>query len=111
MAAAPKLAEAVAMGIKNGAHPDNIAKTAYKRALWTQKTRLQRDFQAYGGDFLEQQPVCIGLYLYISISLYCSYLSQCRVVHWKALVFLSSSSFYRIYISYSSTSIAHSHTL
>ena len=70
MAAAPKLAEAVAMGIKNGAHPDNIAKTAYKRALWTQKTRLQRDFQAYGGDFLEQQPVCIGLYLYISISLY-----------------------------------------
>jgi len=40
---------------------------------------------------------------YISIS-YLSYLSHCWVVHWKSLIFLSSS-----ITSYSSTSIAYSH--
>ena len=41
---------------------------------------------------------------YLSLSLYRSCLSQCGVVHWKALILLSSS-----ITSYSSTSISHSH--
>ena len=41
---------------------------------------------------------------YLSLSLYRSCLSQCGVVHWKALVFLSSS-----ITSYSSISISHNH--
>jgi len=56
LAASTDLASVVSKGIKSGNSPDAIAASAYT-SLWGQKNRGQRDFQAFGGDFLMEQPV------------------------------------------------------
>jgi lycopene beta-cyclase len=54
MAASTDLAEAVGQGIRENHPPDRISAAAYA-STWSPKTRGQRDFQAYGGDFLMRQ--------------------------------------------------------
>lgn len=56
LAASTDLAAAISAGIKSGSSPDAISASAYS-ALWSQQNRGQRDFQAYGGDFLMEQNV------------------------------------------------------
>ncbi|KAJ1438571.1 lycopene cyclase protein-domain-containing protein [Ochromonadaceae sp. CCMP2298] len=56
MAASTDLAEAVGQGLRQNHPPDRISAAAYA-SMWSRKTRGQRDFQAYGGDFLMRQPV------------------------------------------------------
>jgi len=56
LAASTDLAEAISKPLKAGASPDEISASAYN-ALWNEQNRGQRSFQAFGGDFLMQQPV------------------------------------------------------
>lgn len=56
LAAATAMATAIGDGIQQQASPDSIAASAYS-SIWSPENRLQRDFQAYGGDFLMQQDV------------------------------------------------------
>jgi len=56
LAASTDLAAVISQGIKSGSSPDAISASAYT-ALWSQRNRGQRDFQAFGGDFLMEQPV------------------------------------------------------
>jgi len=56
LAASTDLAQAISAGIKQKQPPDAVSAAAYK-SLWSQQNRGQRDFQAYGGDFLMEQPV------------------------------------------------------
>ena len=56
LAAAPRLAAAIGDGLGAGHGPDAIAAAAYA-TLWGEQNRGQRSFQAFGGDFLMQQPV------------------------------------------------------
>jgi hypothetical protein len=44
------------IGIHGKQSPDEISAAAY-RAIWSSQNRGQRDFQAYGGDFLMEQTV------------------------------------------------------
>ena len=48
--------EAVGMGLRANYSPDKIATDAFK-TLWSKQNRNQRDFQAYGGDFLMHQVI------------------------------------------------------
>ena len=56
LASATDVAAAVGTGLRANSPPDAVAAAAY-RALWSQQNRGQRDFQAYGGDFLMEQHV------------------------------------------------------
>lgn len=56
LAASTDLAKVIGKGIKENHAADRIAADSY-RALWNQKNRNQRDFQAFGGDFLMAQRV------------------------------------------------------
>ena len=56
LAASTDLAGAISRGLAQKKGPDAVAADAY-RALWSKQNRGQRDFQAYGGDFLMEQPV------------------------------------------------------
>lgn len=56
LAASTDVAAAISQGIKSGSSPDAIAASTYT-AIWGQKNRGQRDFQAFGGDFLMEQSV------------------------------------------------------
>lgn len=58
MASANDVADNIAEGLQQGMKPDALAATTYSR-IWNRRSRGQRDFQLYGGDFLEQQPVGI----------------------------------------------------
>lgn len=58
LAAATDVASVIGKGVQGNLTPDHIALLAYK-SMWTKQNRLQRDFQAFGGDFLMQQPVSI----------------------------------------------------
>lgn len=58
MASANDVADNIASSLQRGIAPDAIAATTYSR-IWNRCSRGQRDFQLYGGDFLEQQPVGI----------------------------------------------------
>lgn len=56
LAASTAVADCVGRGIREGVAPDRVAGNAY-RAMWGRGNRRQRDFQAFGGDFLMAQPV------------------------------------------------------
>lgn len=56
LAASTEIAKVIGNGLKENQVPDRIASLAYD-TLWNKKTRRQRDFQAFGGDFLMAQPV------------------------------------------------------
>lgn len=56
LAASTDVAEAIGRRVREGRPPDEIASVAYA-AMWGKKNRRQRDFQAFGGDFLMAQPV------------------------------------------------------
>lgn len=56
LAAATAMATVIGSGIQRKSSPDSIAAAAYS-SIWSPENRLQRDFQAYGGDFLMQQDV------------------------------------------------------
>lgn len=56
LAASTEVAKVIGHGLKTNQPPDQIASLAYN-ALWNKKIRRQRDFQAFGGDFLMAQPV------------------------------------------------------
>ena len=56
LAASTDVSEAIGRTIKAGDVPDVTSAAAYN-AIWSQRTRTQRDFQSYGGDFLMKQPV------------------------------------------------------
>jgi len=56
LAASTDVAAAIGKMHRAGARPDLVAQAAWG-ALWGRRTRGQRDFQAYGGDFLMAQPV------------------------------------------------------
>ena len=56
LAASTDVASAIGSTMKKGHAPDAVSAAAYS-AMWSQKTRTQRDFQSYGGDFLMRQPV------------------------------------------------------
>jgi len=55
LAAATDVSAAIGGAIREGS-PDKVSSDAYL-AMWSPRTRAQRDFQAYGGDFLMQQSV------------------------------------------------------
>ena len=52
------VAENIAKGVHSGIPPDVLAATTYSK-IWNRRSRGQRNFQVYGGSFLEQQPVSI----------------------------------------------------
>jgi lycopene beta-cyclase len=56
LAASTDVATAIGLGIHGKQSPDEISAAAYK-AIWSSQNRGQRDFQAYGGDFLMEQTV------------------------------------------------------
>jgi lycopene beta-cyclase len=56
LAASTDIAQVLGDGVRSKESPDLIASKVY-RTLWSQQNRGQRDFQAYGGDFLMEQPV------------------------------------------------------
>lgn len=56
MASSTQVAEAVARALGAGASPDAAAAAAHA-ALWSREARLQRDFQVFGGEFLQQANV------------------------------------------------------
>lgn len=58
MAAATEVAKSVSRGLKEAQPLDAVSAMTYSK-LWSTVARNQRDFQVYGGDFLEQQPVSI----------------------------------------------------
>jgi len=58
LAASTDLSKVIGEGIRNNSPSDKIAADAY-RSIWSQTTRGQRDFQAFGGDFLMAQNVNI----------------------------------------------------
>ena len=56
LAASTEIAEIIGKGIQGKKLPDEIASIAYNN-IWNKNIRRQRDFQAFGGDFLMAQPV------------------------------------------------------
>lgn len=56
IAASTVVADAISKGIQSNLVPDAISADVYSK-LWSSKNRLQRDFQAFGGDFLMDQNV------------------------------------------------------
>eukprot|EP01039_Chlorochromonas_danica_P008159 gene8159-9001_t len=56
LAASKTLAKVISKGIHSNENPDRIASLSYN-ALWNKRNRLQRDFQAYGGEYLMAQNV------------------------------------------------------
>eukprot|EP00595_Chromulina_sp_UTEXLB2642_P000591 CAMPEP_0196766672 /NCGR_PEP_ID=MMETSP1095-20130614/28448_1 /TAXON_ID=96789 ORGANISM="Chromulina nebulosa, Strain UTEXLB2642" /NCGR_SAMPLE_ID=MMETSP1095 /ASSEMBLY_ACC=CAM_ASM_000446 /LENGTH=312 /DNA_ID=CAMNT_0042130047 /DNA_START=682 /DNA_END=1616 /DNA_ORIENTATION=- len=56
IASARGVANTISNGIKSQLLPDVIAKQAH-RQIWNKTNRLERDFQAFGGDFLMEQYV------------------------------------------------------
>jgi hypothetical protein len=56
LAASTDMSSAIGESFRNNSSPDATAATAYS-ALWNQQNRGQRDFQAFGGDFLMLQPI------------------------------------------------------